>query len=615
MELAQRGEGGFRVVPVESEAAAKLKDRYLDRVKPPKPKKKRTRGALSQWKHRMVRKATPTIERIQNYASETKANKFRVLAMVIAVMMVFAVLKSFCAFGVGYCSGYLSNKAVQRLREHVYEHLTGLDLQFFTSHSTGSLMAIPTQDVPAVSGAIGVLFSSVMKTPVTVGVLVGVMFTVSPSLTLFTFTVVPLMAALLFFVGKRVRKSSLSIQEARARLTALMQEAFSGIRVVKAYNMEDREVDKYTTESRGIFNMSMRVRAVEEIGGGTTEFLGILTVAVMILAGGYYTLATGELGGSDFVFFVGLLSQVFRPARNVSRTNTRIQRGLAGADRVFRALDTQCTVKDKPDAVKLQPLQHDITFENVSFTYDEKRGYVLEDINLTVKKGKVVAFVGETGAGKSTLINLLPRFYDPTVGSIKFDGLDIRDVTQRSLRRQIALITQDVILFDDTVANNIAYGCDETVTREQIEEAAKAANAHDFIMGKPKGYDTMIGSHGVRLSGGERQRLAIARAIIKNSPILILDEATSSLDSRTEALIQDALARLMKTRTVFVIAHRLSTIQHCDEIFVLEKGRFVESGTHEQLLRMDGRYARFYSIQFGSALNGDSTATELETLS
>jgi ABC-type multidrug transport system fused ATPase/permease subunit len=304
---------------------------------------------------------------------------------------------------------------------------------------------------------------------------------------------------------------------------------------------------------------------------------------------------------SEFGVFVVLLTQVFRPLKGVSKTNSKIQKGLAGSDRVFRVLDQHPNIVDKEGAAPVAPLKDAIEFRNVTFSYRPDAPSVLKNLNLRVGAGKAVAFVGETGSGKSTLVNLLPRFYDPTDGGIFYDGVDLRDVAMKSLRSHIAIITQETVLFDDTIANNIAYGSTSEVPRAAIEEAAKAAKAYKFIMEKPEGFDTMIGSRGVRLSGGERQRIAIARAIVKNSPILILDEATSALDSETEALIQEALINVIKGRTVFVIAHRLSTIQNCDEIYVLDRERmgFAEHGTHDELLKKGGLYANYYNRQFG----------------
>lgn len=584
----------FSVITTGTEVASTVQA-YLAATKDPVPRKPKSRNFLSRWKHQAIQHFAPQIERVDRFAME---HKFRALGYIIVVMIVAAVVMVLCAFGVGYLSTYLGTQVVQRLRVHVFEHLLTLDMAYFNKHSPGAVLSVLLQDVAAVDAAINVLFSSVLKTPITVAMLIVFMFVVSPSLTLFSFTVLPIIGLMLYVLGRRVRRTSMRIQQSRAGLANVAQETVTGMRVVKAYNMEPYEAKRFRGGNNRIFGMALRTTAAEELGQGFTQLLGVVTVSAMVLAGGHYILNTRELGASDFVMFIGLLTQVFRPLKGTSKVNSRIQRGLAGCDRVFSVLDLEPEICDKPGAREAKQLENAIEFRNVSFGYQPERP-VLRNVNLKVPAGQAIALVGETGAGKSTIVNLLPRFYDPTDGQILYDGVDLRDLKVRSLRAQIALITQDVILFDDTVANNIAYGTDEPVPIEKIVAAAKAANAHKFIEKMPDGYNSMVGSHGSRLSGGERQRLAIARAILKNAPILILDEATSSLDSETEALIQDALTNMMKGRTVFVIAHRLSTIQNCDVIYVVENGRFVEHGTHEELIARNGRYARFYSIQFG----------------
>lgn len=592
----------FTAVDPGSDAAAQLQAQYAGKFTPPKSLEKKEPTWLDNAKASVVGRFMPMIERVQIYSQQSRENKFRVLTWIICWMLFSALVMVSASIGVGYFSGFLAMRVVQKLRNHVYSHMLTLDLRYFTSNSPGSNMSIVLQDVNAVDGAIDILFSSVIKTPITVLVLVAAMFTISPSLTLYSFLVLPFIGFILYVLGKRVRRVSVRVQKVRAMLASILEETFSGMRVVKAFNMEEREAGRFYGDSQKILRMSMRTKAAEEVGTGLTQLLGIITISLMVLGGGYQIIMTEKMSAPDFVLFVGFLTQVFRPLKGISKTNSRIQRGLAGCDRVFGVLDTKPNIADRPNAVPVKRLQKQIEFENVAFTYTQGRPPVLKDINLTIPAGKSIALVGETGSGKSTLVNLLPRFYDPTEGRILYDGVDLRDVQLQSLREQIAIITQDVILFDDTIAKNIAYGSLNPVPLERIEEAARAANAHEFISRKPDGYDTMIGSKGVRLSGGERQRIAIARAIVKDSPILILDEATSALDSETEALIQEALNRLIKNRTVLVIAHRLSTIQSCDEIYVMDGGRFVEYGTHDELLQRGGRYARFHAIQFGTVM-------------
>ena len=586
----------FRLVAAATSAESALKS-DLDVLSPPTATAKAD-GTGKKMRVVAAKVAMPYIQAVERFS---QGNLLTVIGVLLSVLFVCACGVAISGFVVGYISSYLGRLVVFRLTNHLFSHMMGLDLAFFHRHPTGGLMSVITQDVAMTAQAVDVLFSSVLKTPITVVFLVGMMFAVSAKMTFFCMFVAPAMAILVFVVGKRVRAVSLNVQRSRADLSKMVEEAFTGVRVVKGFNMEDYERERFTAESRQVLDLNMKTTFADEFGTGFVKLLGFVTAGAVVAAGGYTVLQTHELSASDFAWFIGLLSQLFNPLRSVSKTNSRIQQGLAGCDRVFRVLDSVPAISDKADAVDAAPLRNEICFENVVFSYENSSEPTLKGIDLIVPRGRAVAIVGETGAGKSTVVNLLPRFFDPTGGRVTWDGIDLRDLKVYSLRQQIGLITQEVILFDDTVANNIAYGVESGVSRERIEEAARAANAHKFIVEKlPQGYETRIGSRGVRLSGGERQRLAIARAILKNAPVLVLDEATSALDSETEALIQDALAKLVEGRTVFVIAHRLSTIMSCDEIIVIDGGRIVERGTHTQLMGLaGGRYARSYSIQYG----------------
>lgn len=598
--------GSFHLLIAGDPSAQSILVRELERVPLPKTAKPKKAGFFAELKARVGEVAAPYLEKVQNYVMVSNTNKFRVLAAILTFIVISAMCMVTASFGVGYLSAYMANLCVTRLRNHVLRHLLHLDMNFYNRRSIGNLMSVVTQDVAAVSGSIDILFSNVLKTPITVSMLIAAMFFVSPKLTLYSLTVAPLIGLLLYGIGRRVRQISQRIQELRAVLSSIAQESFAGIRVVKAFNMEEAQADRYERESWTAFRRSLKTVVAEELGTGLTAFLGVLTVAVMILLGGYYVLQTRELSGSEFVLFVVFLSQVFRPLKGSSRVISKIQRGMAGSDRVFRVLDLKPRIVDDSNAPELSPPSREIRFEHVWFRYNEDTDFVLRDIDFAVSAKTAIAIVGETGSGKTTLISLLPRFFDPTKGRILFDEVDIRTVRLRSLRNLIALISQDIVLFDDTVARNIAYGMPEDTPLELIIEAAKAANAHDFIMRLPQGYDTLVGGRGVRLSGGERQRISIARAFLKNAPILILDEATSQLDAETEALIQQSLLRIMKERTVFVVAHRLATILHCDEIIVLDEGKIVERGTHAELLQRGGRYARYYELQFAAKSGSDA---------
>jgi len=551
-----------------------------------------------KWKEQIKGQIEPKIEEYQTRANASARFKFQVLLVIIAIMLGFGLLMCLASFGSGYLSTYLSTKAVQRLRNHAFSHMVQLDMSYFSTHSTGSLISLVTQDVQAVDGSLDILFSSVIKNWIKMLSFIIMMIAISPSLSLITFLIVPLIGGAIYIIGRRIRKVSRRVQRVKAILSSILEEAFTGMRVIKGYNMEQIETRRFEKRTREVFRMGLKTTAAEEIGSSLTQFMGLFTVAVVVLVGAYFVVVKQALSAGSFVVFALLLTQVFRPLKGASKVTSKIQKGLAGCDRVFAVLDTHATIVDKPGAVEARPLQQSIRFEDVTFAYARNKQPALVDINLEIPAGSAVALVGETGSGKSSLANLIPRFYDPTSGAVFYDGADLRDLQIKSIRNQLAIVTQEVVLFDDTVANNIAYGIQRTVQPEEIERAARAAKAHEFIMRMPNGYDTVIGSRGGRLSGGERQRIAIARAILKDAPILILDEATSALDSETEAVIQEALSNLIRGRTTIIIAHRLSTIQHCDTIYVLDQGRIIEQGSHAQLLERQGRYARFHQIQF-----------------
>lgn len=540
----------------------------------------------------------PKIADYQQRANADPQFKFQILLTIIGVMLLFGFLMCLAAFGSGYLSTYLSTKAVQRLRNHAFSHLVSLDMAYFTRRSTGSMISLVTQDVQAVSSSLDVLFSSVIKNWIKMLSFIIMMVLISPSLSLITFLIVPLIGGAIYVLGRRIRKVSRRIQRVKAILSTILEEAFTGMRVIKGYNMERIETRRFEKRTREVFRMGLKTTAAEEIGSSLTQFLGLFTVAIVVLVGAYFVVIKQALSAGNFVVFALLLTQVFRPLKGASKVTSKIQKGLAGCDRVFAVLDTQATIVDRPGAVEAKPLTKGLRFDNVTFKYATNKAPALSEISLEIPAGSAVALVGETGSGKSTLANLIPRFYDPTSGAVMYDETDLRELQVKSLRNQLAIVTQDVVLFDDTVANNIAYGIQREVAQEEIERAAIAAKAHDFIMRMPEGYETPIGSRGGRMSGGERQRIAIARAILKDAPILILDEATSALDSETEAVIQEALSNLIRGRTTIIIAHRLSTIQHCDQIYVLDQGRIIEQGSHSELLGKQGRYARFHQIQF-----------------
>ena len=413
-------------------------------------------------------------------------------------------------------------------------------------------------------------------------------------MTLLSLVIVPLVAYPTARIGKKIRKITTRSQEKMADIYSLLQETISGGHVVRAFSMEDYEIGKFRGENENLFQVIMKSMKRKSGLSPLVDFLANLGGAAVLLYGGWYVLR-GDISPERFIFFIAVLAALVPPLTKLSRVNVDIQEGLSAGKRIFRMLDSQPSVKEKEDALPLPQIKEVIRFLEVGFSYGKEK--VLKDINLEAKVGEIIAIVGPTGVGKTTLVNLIPRFYDATSGRIEIDNHDIKEVTLKSLRGQMGIVTQETILFNDTVRRNIAYGR-EDISEKEITAAAEAANAHAFIIKMPEGYDTKIGDRGARLSGGERQRLAIARAILKDPAILILDEATSALDSESERLVQEALDKLMKGRTTFVIAHRLSTVRKADIIAVLDKGEIVEKGRHEELLAKGGVYKKLYEMQF-----------------
>ena len=423
------------------------------------------------------------------------------------------------------------------------------------------------------------------------------MFYYDYKLALVVVTGAPVVVYPLVRLGQRVRRTSRRVQEELAYLSHITIEAFAGHRIVKAFGAEDHETTRFKRATERLYRTNLKVTSTVSVLPPLMEFLGGVAI-VGLISYGSRKINSGGMTQGDFIAFVVAAFMMYGPIKKLSRVNTNLQQAIAASERIFELLDIHSEVEERADAIVLPPVRSAIEFRNVSFHYEDRGAkYVLRDVSFPVAAGEVIALVGLSGAGKTTLVNLIPRFYDVKEGAILMDGLDIRDVTLKSLRSQIGIVTQETVLFDESIASNIAYGS-PGATREQIEQAARAAHAHEFVVTLPEQYDTQIGERGQRLSGGQRQRLAIARALLKNSPILILDEATSSLDVESERLVQDALANLMRDRTSFVIAHRLSTVRRADKIIALERGRVAEIGRHEELLsRPDGVYAKLYAQQ------------------
>jgi subfamily B ATP-binding cassette protein MsbA len=489
---------------------------------------------------------------------------------------------------------FIGLRIVTDLRNKLYDQIQKQSLSFFTQHPTGMLMSRITNDVMSIQSASSEAVTSIIKDTFSIIALIGVIFYTDWKLAIIAMVVFPVTIYPISRFGKKMREVTTSTQITMGTLSSLLQETISGTRIVKAFGMEKYENKRFAVENERLFKLNMKAVSVNAISHPLMEFLGGLGIAAVIFYGGYNVVEGNSTPGTFFSFLAAVL-MLYEPVKRLTNVNNTINQGIAGADRVFSIIDLVPDIKDKSDAINLPPVSRGIDIENVTFGYEQTP--VLKNINLSIKAGEVVAFVGMSGGGKTSLVNLIPRFYDVTSGRILIDGYDIRDVTIQSLRGQIAIVTQQTILFNDTVKNNVAYG-DIDRTEDKIVSAAKAANAHDFIMKLPNGYDSNIGELGTKLSGGEKQRISIARALLKNAPILILDEATSSLDTAAEIEVQDALDNLMKGRTTLVIAHRLSTIRNANRIIALVNGQILEEGNHETLMKKKGEYFRLYNLQF-----------------
>ena len=521
-------------------------------------------------------------------------NKEFLLPISIAVLVTFAI-KGFANYAQSVIMHYVGQRIITDTQHRLYGHLTRMDLGFFHQTPTGSLISRFTVDINMMRAAVSNALTGIGKDFLTLIFLVGVMFIQDRYLAVIAFVVFPVAILPIVKLGQRIRKVTVSTQEEIGQFTTLLEQTIQGARVVKAYRMEEYEKGRFRKIAERVFQLVFKSARIRSMASPIMETLGGVAVALVIFYGGFRVIEESMNPGAFFSFITALLL-AYEPMKRLANLNASLQEGLASAQRLFGLLDTKPNIIDKPDAATLKIKGGNIVLNQVNFSYIPKHP-VINGVSLSVPAGKLVALVGPSGAGKSTILNLIPRFYEVDSGIIKIDGIDVQDATLDSLRRNIALVSQEIILFDDTVRANIAYGRPDASEKE-ITQAAKNAAAHDFIEAMSNGYDTYVGERGTKVSGGQRQRLAIARAMLKNAPILLLDEATSSLDAESEREVQAALMELMKGRTTLVIAHRLSTVIEADLIHVIDNGKLVESGNHPELLSKNGTYARLYALQF-----------------
>ena len=521
--------------------------------------------------------------------------KLDALLFVCGLIVVCVVLANLFRYLERVIATKLRVDLVKNIRMDIFKNVTKLHIGYFNNERKGDLISRFTNDVQEVEGSVMNSLKAVLKEPITIVVYFSLLFIISPKLMLFTLLVLPLTGVALAGIIRQLKRQAIASQESLGRIVNILDETFSGMRVVQAFNARNFILKKMEEESGYYRKVSKSMSYKNELASPISEILGVIIIVGIIFYGGQLVLSSeSTLSSASFLGFLTIFAQIIQPAKNFSNGITSLQKGTASAKRIFSVIDYEPAIRNKENAIELKGFENSIEFRNVSFAYDIE--LILKNINLKVEKGKTIALVGPSGGGKSTLADLVPRFYDPTEGEVWIDGKPLTDYEIESMRKLMGIVTQESILFNDTIFNNIAFGM-PNIDEEHVIQAARIANAHDFIMQTENGYQTLIGERGSKLSGGQRQRLSIARAVLKNPPILILDEATSALDSESEKLVQEALSNLMKNRTSIVIAHRLSTIQHADEIVVIQDGMIAERGTHEQLNRQNGIYKKLTDIQ------------------
>ncbi len=521
-------------------------------------------------------------------------DEMKALILVIGLVLILFLLKNIFNYLAMYFITFLRNGVLKDIRNKMYQKIVGLPISYFSEKRKGDVIARITSDVLEIQHSFLSILELIVREPLTIFFTIIVMFFISVKLTVFVFVFIPIAGFIISRIGKSLKKKSDRVQREQGEFLSIVEETLGGLRVIKAFNAESRFFKVFEKSTLRFFKFSNALLNRQNLASPTGEFLGILVIGILLWFGGKMVLVDETLDASSFIAYMGLAYNILTPAKAISKASYSVKKGNAAAERVLDILETDNHIDDKEDALDKKTFQKELHLNTISFKYEDD--YVLKDFNLKVPKGQTVALVGQSGSGKSTIANLVTRFYDVDDGQILLDGTNIKDISKKSLRNLMGLVTQDSILFNDTVRNNISLGKDNA-SDEEIIDAAKIANAHEFISELPDGYDTNIGDGGNKLSGGQKQRLSIARAVLKNPPIMILDEATSALDTESERLVQDALEKMMKNRTSLVIAHRLSTIQNADSIVVLQKGEIVEQGTHEELMKSKKGYKKLVEMQ------------------
>jgi len=512
----------------------------------------------------------------------------------VTLMAVF-IIKNIFLYIKNICLTYIQYNLITKIRNDLYHHFHNLSLSFFDRAKSGELTSIVVTDVSNMRIALGTSFHKLFVEPINILMFISLLFIINTKLAIYATAIIPITAMIIFWIGRSIRRKSRRTAKQIAGIMGIITEILNSIRVVKAFGTEDIERKRFKQEQDRYYNLISKRAKLRLITSPITETIGAMIGVSLLWVGGVDVLVTGTMSSEDFIRFILILFSVLGPVRLLGNVSVNLQMGVASAERVFNILDTPPDIIEKPDALDLKDFSKEIQFDSVGFNYDGG-GKVLSDVSFSIHKGSIVAIVGPSGAGKSTIADLIPRFYDVKEGAITIDGQDIRDIKLFSLRDKMGIVTQETILFDETIEFNITYGISES-TEEDLIASAKAANAYDFIQDQPNGFQTVIGEKGVKLSGGQRQRIAIARAIFNNPPFLILDEATSALDTKSERLVQNALDNLMKNRTVLVIAHRLSTVKNADQIIVMDVGKIIQKGTHQELIQNDGLYNHLYQFQ------------------